>query len=286
MPADLTGDNFKITCKGRATSPLSVVYANGPRRIVVLLDVSGSMSGQPVGDTGKWRIARSAAWNLVNVLPPQSATSLMTFAEKAEIRAPMSVDRTPMGNWLNGEAARHPSRSLNGHTALYAAVQSAIAQLQPSQPGDVIYVITDGGENASHVRETEVENELRAAGIRLFALIVASGGANSEEERSGPAVLERLSKVSGGFAERLPALSFDSPLLYDDHMEEWIRLHSRRLSMKMAAFYSITVQIPQDSDKSSHLDISVVDGRGRKRKDLSLAYPHRLSPCTVESVQR
>jgi len=138
-PTDLTRENFKIAYKGRTANPLSVVYTDGPRRVVVLLDVSGSMNRQ---GTGKWEVARAAAGELVAALPPGSKASLTTFSEKTEIRAAMSVDRGPLRDWLNGESARP---SPHGHTAMYAAIQSAIEQLQPPEPGDAIYIITDGG---------------------------------------------------------------------------------------------------------------------------------------------
>lgn len=48
-PADLTRENFKITYKGQTANPLNVAYTKGPRRVMVLLDVSGSMSSQGTG---------------------------------------------------------------------------------------------------------------------------------------------------------------------------------------------------------------------------------------------
>jgi von Willebrand factor type A domain len=279
VPTDLTVDNFKVTYKGRATNPESVVHTKGRRRVLVLLDVSGSMRDTMTGTFDKWQIARGAAWELVAALPPGSKASLMTFSSKPEIVAAMSSDRTSIHDWLNGGVARSPEW-LKGHTALYSAVESAVAQLQPTEPGDAIYLITDGGDNASTVREPKVENELRSSGVRLFALMLPPGGPFiTEEERLGPEDLLRMSKGSGGFLEI-------AGTIYDDHMKSQIRLRAQQLSSQIADFYSITVQLPENPDKSQHLDLNVVDDRGHKRKDFVLAYPRKLSPCRVESVQR
>ncbi len=200
VQADLTSDNFKVIYKGGVTKLLHATYSKGPRRIVLLLDVSGSMSGFASGKSKKWQVAREAASELIAALPPGSKASLMTFSEKADIKSALSPDLRPIQDWLNSEAAQHPE-SFHGRTALYAAVQSALAQLEPTEPGDAIYVITDGGENASRVSESKLECALGSSGVRVFALIVPEEFGSFEDERGGWVELLDLSKHSGGFVE-------------------------------------------------------------------------------------
>ena len=140
------------------------------------------------------------------------------------------------------------------------------------------------------MRESEVDDALRSSGIRLFALIVPSGGGLTEGERLGPEDLRHTTEDSGGFLKTVELSPGAFPLvdrvLYDDPMKEGLRRHSSLLSLQIAELYSITVQLPENSDKPQHIEIAVVDGHGHKRKDLSVAYPNKISPCRVASVTR
>jgi hypothetical protein len=276
--SNLTSDNFDVIYRGHSTKPESVVYSRGPRRVVVLLDVSGSMSGREIGSSRKWQIARDAAWELVSSLTPDSKAGLTTFSEKTEVRAELSADRKPIREWLDGEAARHPE-SFSGRTALYGAVQAAFAQLQPGEPGDAIYLITDGGDNSSKVSRSKLEDALRSSGVRLFAMIVSSGDFLTSEEQRGPEDLLEVIRGSGGFAEIAGST-------YDNRMKEQLKLRIRQPCSEISEFYSITLQLPETSDKPERLEIKVTESSGRKRKDLLVAYPHKISPCTVETTHR
>lgn len=288
VPTDLTQENFRVVYKGHATKPLRVAYNSGPRRVVVLLDVSGSVSNP--SQSGTWEVARDAAWELVSALPEGSRTSLMTFSEKVEIRAPLSPDRKPILDWLVSDLADHPERLHGRGTALYAAIQFAVAQLQPAEPGDAVYVITDAGENASRVRESKIEDTLRSSGVRLFALMIPTEDRTIVEARVGSAELWQLSKNSGGFAEMLSlrglALVFGNSVPYDDFMKEQIRIRSQRLSREIAAFYCLTLRLPENPQRPQRLDVRIVDDRGSKREDLLLAYPNKVSDCRAEISQR
>ena len=55
---DLTNNNFRVKVNGRPAAISGASYSLAPRRIVVLLDMSGSMGGEKDGK--KWQIAREA----------------------------------------------------------------------------------------------------------------------------------------------------------------------------------------------------------------------------------
>src|SRR6476659_4829629 len=55
---DLTKDNFRVTLGGKAAEVQEARYNVAPRRTVLVLDVSGSMTGP--SQNGKWRLAREA----------------------------------------------------------------------------------------------------------------------------------------------------------------------------------------------------------------------------------
>ncbi|HEY1658040.1 MAG TPA: vWA domain-containing protein [Candidatus Sulfotelmatobacter sp.] len=280
VPPDLDRKDFRIAYGGRRLTPLSVVYTEAARRVIVLLDVSGSMDDR---EAGKWQTAVGAALDLVADLPPGSKLSLMTFSEKTVAQVPLSTERKPMEDWLRGTSVR-ANQALGRKTALYAAIRSAVAELQPSQVGDAIYIITDGGENASQVTRSQLEALLTSSGVRLFALIVPSHGIPVDYELYGREDLLRTSENSGGSLDVVDsgpvAFPVAARVVYDDQMKGKLRIFSRQLSVKISAFYSIRVRLPEAPRNIPRIEVSVLDARGRPRKDLAIAYPHKISPMT------
>jgi Mg-chelatase subunit ChlD len=277
----LTRDRFRIIYRKNSIAPSNAYYSSGPRRVVILLDTSGSMSGHETGNRAKWQAARMAAWDLITVLPPGSKISLTTFAAKPEIRAVLSSDRKPSVDWLNSEIARNPE-SAKGHTALLTAIEAAIAQLQPSEPGDAIYIITDAGENASRTREPQVQNDLRLSGIRLFGLIVSDGGSmRTEEEDRGPDMLWQLARRSGGWIDLLGSVR--ARPIYDKRMEERISIQVQGIKMRITDFYFLTVQLPEDPQKKEAWKVEVLDEQGSKLNKQLVSYQSEVLPCRLGS---
>jgi hypothetical protein len=302
LPRDLGKGNFRGTYHGKTINVLSVAYTEGSRRVVILLDVSGSMRGRETDKSDKWQIARAAASELVASLPPGSKASLITFTNKIHTEAALSTDFKPIQDWLNHDTARHPEL-LRGPTALYSAILAAVKALEPAERGDAIYVITDARENASQTRVSEVERALRTSGVRLFAFVLSAGSfINVEEphpaadlpgEREGWAELLGMSRNSGGLMTALgekavfPGVSPHSwRYIYDDLTKGQIRFYAHQFSQQITGFYSLTFQIPEDPTHPQHWELTVVDAGGHKRKDASVAYPRELSPCGKDPTRR
>ncbi len=299
VPHDLISRNFTLTYGRKSVSLPTAVYSEGPRRVMVLLDVSGSMRGPEAKQHSKWEIARAAARSLFSSLPTGSAAGLLTFTDKIKTRAPLSIDRRLAEEWLDNDTA-HQVPTLKGRTAMYDAIEDALKQLEPTEPGDAIYIITDAGENASAIRRSRVENSLAAAGIRLFAFLLASPEP-MPFETDGASELQLLAINSGGFVQiaspkdvrrgqpltqGVPAIDFraqysnDSGFAYDEPTREQIRLHTNLLNLWISSFYLLTFQT-QEAAKPKHLDITVVDSQGHSRKDLTLAYSHIPPDCAI-----
>lgn len=280
QPTDLSRQNFQVTYRGHSLTPESVYYTEGPRRVMVLLDVSGSMNDR--GNFAKWKIARLAALDLVRTMPPGSKVGLITIATKNKTQFPLSSDRQVIADWLEREEARGLD-VLGGRTALYDAIAAAITQLQPHEPGDAIYVIGDGGENASASRRAEVEKALRESQVRLFTLILPPNVTYAAVEVTGGRELASLSNNSGGFVETLglpPGLRIVS-----EQLKQEIRLHTVRLALQISAFYSLTLKLPEDPQKTRHWEVSVVDS-GRRQKNARVDYPHEAPLCHIPVAQK
>ena len=281
QPTDLSRENFQVIYRGHSLTPESAYYTEGPRRVMVLVDVSGSMNDR--GNFAKWKIARLAALDLVNTLPPKSKVGLITIATKNKTQFSLSTDRQVISDWLEREETRGPD-VLGGRTALYDAIEAALTQLQPYEPGDAIYVIGDGGENASKSRRSKVEEALRESQVRLFTLILPPNATYaSAEEVAGGRELASLSRSSGGFVK---TLGFPPGLrIVNEQVKQEIRLHTVRLALQISAFYSLRLKLPENPEKARHWEVTVVDS-GRRQKNASVDYPHEIPACHIPVAQQ
>ena len=280
VPAGLTKDNFLINYHGRNLTPRNIAYSEGPRRVIVLLDASGSMNLP--GNAAKWKLARLAAADVVTALPPGSKVGLITFAGSNKTQAWLSADRTPILDWLQNDKAGYRDQ-LKGKTALYDTIQTALAQLQPTEPGDAIFVITDGGENASTARRSQIKSALREAGVRLFTLILPPGTAIDPAELAGSKELSSLSNESGGFVETLG----DEPVvrIIGERLSQQLRVQMARLSLQISAFYTVSLELPENPPKPSHWEVTLVDS-GKRRKSAWVGYPHEVASCEERTAQK
>jgi len=292
----LRQDNFRAKSQGHEIQLVSLSFAEGPRRIVVLLDSSGSMSGER--DNGRWNAARGAAVEFANSASPGARLSLITFADDVEERAGLSLDRHEILGWLSGSQASN-RKLVKGRTALYEALLTAAKELDPPQPGDAIFVITDGEENASKVTSSQVMNILRGklAGIRLFSfllpgLVPASPESPFEESRKR---LREMIRESGGFEVELTPYTPDIPehvtwvrpttSLYDNRAKSFIKTSANVLNLQISSFYLLTLKLPDDMTKPKGWKLELVDSYGPSQKEVTLTYPGHLTPQSVQQAQ-
>jgi hypothetical protein len=211
----------------------------------------------------------------------------MTFAGAIGQRFEVSEGRQVMKGWLQSKPVIQ-AKNLKGRTALYESILDALKSLEPTQPGDAIYVITDGGENASRDTKARIERALRDTGVRLFAFLVA-GAARSEEEKFGPGDLLELTRESGGFLLSTSADPFspdrdlhrNARFKYDDKVVEGIRSYTRLVLAEIISFYVLTLQPSEASSKTASWKLEVVDAAGRSRKDMATVHPYQLPSCSA-----
>lgn len=272
---DLTKDNFRVKVNGRPTALLAAYYGLAPRRIVVLLDMSGSMTG--VKDDNKWRIAREAVDVLLAETRVDVPVALLTFSSEVRNRFDFSQGRPSVAAFLKqGPSQQSDNKPMK--TALFDAVLAAAKLLEPARPGDTIYAITDGGDNSSHISETDTKKRLVESQIRLFVFLLAEP-ILTEEERSGAESLIKLARDTGGFvfgvASR-PGAASTPAYDYNEQTRENIRLCTQALNIQVNGFYTLQLVVPVQPGKGGKVSLEIVDGSGKVRKDVALTYPRAL----------
>jgi len=281
---DLTKENFRVKVNGRPAVLLGVSYDLAPRRMVVLLDMSESMAGRE-GDNRR-RIAREAVDDVLADTPSNVSVALLTFSDHVRDVFDFSQSRSSMAAWLKEDARQQNDSRIHERTALFDAVLSAIKMLGTTRPGDAIYLISDAGDNSSHVRELEVRKLLLQSQVRLFAFLLNEQTPLSELSRGTDAVKE-IARATGGFVfgvsghrviEFLPTWS--SAFDYNDRTRDLIKTYTQALNFQVNGFYRLQFDLPVTADKAKKISLEVVDRTGKPRNDVAYTYSTALLPET------
>ena len=170
------------TVDGRALPTTSAVSATqldtkAPPRVLMVVDTSGSMAGQPMTD------AKQAISTFVAQAPDQVALGLLTFSTAPRLVVPPTVDRARV---LGAVAALQAQ----GETSLYDAVRAGLAALGTAGDRRLV-VLSDGGDTRSASTLEQALAATSRSGIAVDAI-----GFNTEE--SVQDVLAQVAKTGGG----------------------------------------------------------------------------------------
>lgn len=219
-----------------------------PVRVVLVLDTSGSMAGEP------WADARAAAARFLDTLGPETPVSVVAFNERATRLTDFSTDREAA---LAALSAQQPAKE----TALYDAVVSA-SRIAASAPGErsVIVLLSDGGDTVSASSFKGAMSALEKSGVPLYAIMLPSPESN---ERA----LALLSGSSGG---RLTSAKRSAELgdLFQSIAEE------------IVGTYKVTYTSLRPKTKDIELDI-VARARASSA-EAKLSYPNPLYLSAAE----
>ena len=128
-----------------------------------------------------------------------------------------------------------------------------------------------------------VGHELQSRRTRLFAFLLASDW--TEEEKIGAGDLYDLTRRSGGFTIGVSARSHHMGALggydFDNKVIAAIRTSTKTIGAEIGSYYSLAVRSQESISKPQDWKLEVVDAQGVRRKDVRLAYPSKLSGCSL-----
>jgi Ca-activated chloride channel family protein len=156
--------------------------------IGLLFDVSSSM-GDKIGR------AKDAAIAFLKTSNPEDEFFLLTFADKPSLDEEFTNDVADIQNRLAYKGAK-------GSTTLYDAVYLGLEKMkQGHNPKKAILVITDGEDTRSRYSLINVRNAVKESDVQIYAIgIVNSYYSDFSQGRSGRAVLEEMTEITGGKA--------------------------------------------------------------------------------------
>ena len=135
----VTGDPeaaFTVVEDGEEQNVDVVRLRTNDLNLVVAIDVSGSMAGEPIEQ------AKAAVADLLQTLPADVPVSLVSFGESAVIQHAFSTDRASLQGAVDGLIAA-------GGTALFDGIDRSITQLASRGGTGALVVLADGADSAS-----------------------------------------------------------------------------------------------------------------------------------------
>jgi VWFA-related protein len=229
----LTAADFIVTDNGAVQEIESTALEESPLRVQLVLDASGSVSGQ--------RLQRLivAGTGLMDALRRSDSAGLITFSTAVDIRVPMTRDLEQVKRALGSVQGA-------GASSLRDAVQLALAMPPAGDARTVIIVFSDGADTSSWLSDAEVVEAARWSGVVIHMVAVRAGTVTSRfipdvtdaaggrvfsaasTDDLGPAVHERARRDASAVSGHLRAALADSWLAraQGERQEGWRRRES------------------------------------------------------------
>ena len=185
--AGLKRDDFRVFEDGLLQNPTVFEERDTPVTLGLIVDHSRSM-GNKLADVVE------AVNSFVHSSNPRDEMFVVDFNDDVSVELmggkAFSSDPKDLREALTAVSAR-------GRTALYDAVSEGLLHLQYGHLSKkALIIISDGGDNASHLKYSQVLAQARQSQAVIYAIALVG----SDDEEENPGLLRRLCKDTGGIA--------------------------------------------------------------------------------------
>jgi Ca-activated chloride channel family protein len=140
--------------------------------LIVVLDVSPSMSAQDVGTTTRFDAAREVVREFISGRE-NDAIGLVVFGAEAALRVPPTSDYRFLEQALDSVLVME----LGDGTAIGTGIAVAAVHLQDSSADEkIIILITDGDNNAGNIEPDQAAEVAAGLGIRIYTIGIGTEG--------------------------------------------------------------------------------------------------------------
>lgn len=274
--------DFEAKLQRKPVQILSITPDKRQHRVVVLLDTSGSMAGEAT-QLRPWEAATIVALHLAATRGSKIPLSLILFGETADVAVDFSRGSPAVKSKLEEmlKDADVAKKQIRGRTALYDAIAKGFRLLDHPTSADVLYVVSDAGDNLSHKHPRDIERMLASSGVRIFAVIVRDVGLlYTPEELAGFEDLAGLIEKTGGMTVGLVRASGAWSIVGEGTRGNW--------QEAMQHFYQsllgndlIRIQVPPDLHRCARLQIKLSDAAQKDWKGAQVLVPSEIGPCVA-----
>ncbi|MGD0498828.1 MAG: VWA domain-containing protein [Bryobacteraceae bacterium] len=184
----LSKENFKVFEDKTEQAITQFSSEDAPISGGVVFDCSGSMGG-------KLMKSREAVAQFFRTANPEDEFFLIQFNDGVKVMQPFTRSLAEIQNGLTFTQSK-------GRTALLDAVYLALQQMKKAtNPRKAVLIISDGGDNNSRYRQTEIKNLVKEADVQIYAMGIYEPGetrSRTPEEMDGPGLLTEIADQTGG----------------------------------------------------------------------------------------
>lgn len=186
----LRQEDFHVFEEGRPQPVAIFHHGDAPITIGLVVDRSQSMRAKTAS-------LLSAVSAVLRTARPDDELFAITFNDSVSFTLPAEHAFTRDATALS--AALAATRS-EGRTALYDGIAAGLRQLDRGRPDGAraLVVVSDGGDNASRQRYSEIVATARQSNVVIYAIGLQSASDAQGEEDAG--LLARLCRDTGGVA--------------------------------------------------------------------------------------
>jgi VWFA-related protein len=164
--AGLTGANFVADVDGKTVQVKSAdlaVSQDLPLDVLFVMDVSGSMSGEPIAR------AKDAARGFLAGLAPADRVAVLSFSDSVQLVLDYTTDRAAASAAIDGLRAQ-------GNTALYDATAAAVTTIASSTAArKAVILLSDGAQDGVTLATTRDQALAAAASANAPIFAVGEG---------------------------------------------------------------------------------------------------------------
>lgn len=231
--ASVQPQRVRVEENGRPVAGLSVSPASRAAEklgVVLVIDASRSMKGQPIQDA--MEAARTFARRRSSIQP----MGVVTFNSDVTTLLPFTTDADTI------DAALASAPQLRRQTHIYDGVDTAISMITRTDlTGGSVIVLSDGADTGSDAKLSEAAERARAQGVRIFSV-------GLESTAFSPDSLSRLASDTRGRYSQASSGADLAPI-YD------------RLGAELSNEYLVQYRSPQGPSKRVRVRVTV-DGIG------------------------
>ena len=230
---DLKRDDFRVSEDGQAQKLTVFEEQDTPVTVGLIVDHSRSMGNKLAGvvEAVNSFVHSSNSQDEMFVVDFNDGVSVELMGGKA-----FSHDPKDLREALTAVSAR-------GRTALYDAVSEGLLHLQYGHLSKkALVIISDGGDNASHLKYSQVLAQARQSRAVIYAIALV--GTDQEEEN--PGLLRRLCKDTGGlayFPHHIESVSSASAEIAQDLREQYVLGYAPQNMNHADAYRKVEVKV-------------------------------------------
>jgi VWA domain-containing protein len=283
---NLSVSDLEARVHGKPVKILSIAPDPRPHRVVLILDASASM-GSIAGESPLFPLGVALARHFFSVNSPHSQIALLVFNVNATDIVDLTQGNPAVGDKLQQISGDNYAKAkVKRQTALRDAILTGLDLLTQPTSADALYVLTDGGDNASKHDAAYVRQRLAATGVRLFAIVLrpeARPHTQTLEELSGPGDLSDIAVKSGG--EILSTAAWHgNQIAMSANAEAKVKSQEslERLYQTIVGDQLLKIELPLPITKDEHLELSLSDTARRQHTATHITYPTTLTKCSPE----